>query len=81
MKPAAGRSTTGGRGVLGMAPEDAPADGPKMPIVQPGLYRVEITHPSVKLPAKYNSTTAFGLEVANYTLTPAGVVWELSTDD
>jgi len=62
-----------------MASEDRPADAPPRPLVQPGLYRVEITHPSITIPARYNVKTTLGLEVASYTITPAGSVWELTS--
>ena len=79
IKQASGESSQAGRGALGMAPEDLPANAPRRPLVQPGLYRVEITHPSVSIPARYNIKTTLGLEVASYTITPAGAVWELTS--
>jgi hypothetical protein len=79
VKPAAGETSRGGRGSLGIAMEDLPPNAPKRPIVQPGLYRVEITHPSLAIPAKYNSESTLGLEVASHTLTPEGSVWNLTS--
>jgi hypothetical protein len=32
--------------------------------VRLGLYRVEITHPTVKIPAKYNTNTTLGIEIS-----------------
>lgn len=78
IKPATGIAGRGGRGFLGVAKTDMPPNAPTVPLVQPGLYRVEITHPQVKIPAKYNSQTTLGLEVAMDRLTPQGVVWALS---
>src|SRR5687768_619932 len=40
IKPAAGVD-----GYLAVAPEDRPANAPKLPLILPGLYRIEITHP------------------------------------
>jgi hypothetical protein len=80
VKAASGDSGRGGRGSLGIALDDLPPNAPNRPIVQPGLYRVEITHPSVDIPAKYNSESSLGLEVASHTLSPEGAVWELTSD-
>jgi hypothetical protein len=41
-----------------------PADRRDLPGVAPGFYRVEITKPGVKIPAKYNTETTLGQEVA-----------------
>jgi hypothetical protein len=79
VKPAAGESGPGGGGSLSLAPEDMPRNAPKMPLVQPGLYAVEITHPTAKIPAKYNSETTFGMEVSSASPGPEGVVWNLKT--
>lgn len=31
--------------------------------LQPGLYKIKVTHPKLKIPAKYNDQTELGLEV------------------
>ena len=38
--------------------------GPELPGVQPGIYRVEITSPSVDISPNYNEQTIYGIEVA-----------------
>ena len=76
--PATGEAKRGGNGFLGMAREDLPHNAPNLPLVQPGLYRVEITHPSQQIPPKYNSSTKLGLEVAQDSIMPEGVVWALT---
>lgn len=78
IQPASGVTAQGGRGALGIALDALPANAPKRPIVQPGLYRVEITHPTTAIPAKYNTATTLGLEVANDTFSPSGSIWALS---
>jgi hypothetical protein len=78
VKAASGTSGRGGRGYLGIAPADLPADAPRVPMVQPGLYRVEISHPSVPIPERYNSKTTLGIEVAQDRVDPGGVVWTLT---
>lgn len=49
----------------GYASPTIPMNGPEdLPGVAPGFYRVEITKDGVKVPAKYNSETTLGIEVA-----------------
>jgi hypothetical protein len=68
-----------GSAYLALRPEDRPAGAPNAPLVQPGLYRVEITHPSVQIPAKYNTSTTLGIEIAQDTLSTGGVTWTLTS--
>jgi hypothetical protein len=77
IKPAQGTTDKRGAGMLGLAPEDRPSNAPRLPLVPPGLYRVEITHPSTEIPARFNSQSEIGLETSVAALNPAGVFWEL----
>lgn len=79
IKPATGQASPTGGGLLGMAPEDMPPNAPKMALVQPGLYRVEITHPSKRMPAKYNTETTLGIEISSGNPGPEGAVWRLTS--
>jgi hypothetical protein len=80
VNPATGFADAGGSGSLNMADEDRPANAPKnLAVIQPGLYNVEITHPTRKVPAKYNSNTTLGLEAAIAGQNPAGVTWSLTS--
>jgi hypothetical protein len=79
LKGATGKSGPTGGGQLAMSPEDMPKAAPKLALVQAGLYRVEITHPSVKIPAKYNAESTLGIEVSSSNPGPQGVHWSLST--
>jgi hypothetical protein len=74
LKPA-----TGIDGYLAVAPEDRPANAPKLPLILPGLYRIEITHPSVKIPAKYNTQTTLGLEVSADLRLDQAILWALKS--
>jgi hypothetical protein len=74
LKPA-----TGTEGYLAVAPEDRPPNSPNFPLMQPGLYRIEITHPSISIPAKYNTETTLGHEVSKDTIGNQAVVWSLTT--
>jgi hypothetical protein len=79
VKIATGQTSPGGGGHLSLAPEDMPENAPNMPLVQPGLYRVEITHPSIRIPPKYNTETTLGIEITSGKPGPEGAVWSLST--
>ena len=79
LKGATGKSGPTGGGQLATSPEDLPKAAPKLALVQAGLYRVEITHPSVKIPAKYNTESILGIEVSSSDPGPQGVHWSLST--
>jgi hypothetical protein len=78
VKGASGESGPGGSGKLRLAAEDLPKNAPNMALVQPGLYRVEITHPTVKIAAKYNSQTTLGVEITGSNPGPLGIDWALS---
>jgi hypothetical protein len=78
VKGAAGETNQSGAGNLSMAPEDRPRNAPNVALVQPGLYRVEITHPSNKIPEKYNANTVLGIEISGANPGPEGVTWQLS---
>ena len=41
---------------------------PKLPLMPPGLYLVEVTHPSVPIPEKYNRQTVLGRELSTETV-------------
>jgi len=56
---------TGTTGLDGYASMSAPVSGPDdVPGVPPGFYRVEVTKPGENIPAKFNTQTIFGDEVA-----------------
>jgi hypothetical protein len=41
------------------------------PLLRAGYYRVEVTSPNVAIPAKFNSATTVGVEVAPFPGEPA----------
>jgi hypothetical protein len=43
----------------------------------PGLYLVEISHPTMKIPAKYNEQTVLGKEVSSETVYRGGLAVDL----
>lgn len=57
------QGTTDASGVAGVALDASqlPSDQQNLKsVIHPGFYRVEITHPQTKIPAKYNSATTLG---------------------
>ena len=80
VKPASGISDSAGAGSLSIAEADRPSGFPKnLPVMQPGLYLVEITHPTVAIPPAYNVTTTLGIEAGIAGQNPAGVTWDLQS--
>ena len=79
IKGATGETGPGGGGHLAIAREDLPPNSPNMPLVQPGFYRVEITHPKAKIPAKYNTQSTLGIEITSGNPGPEGAKWALET--
>jgi hypothetical protein len=58
------QTATGQTDRMGSAMMSGPVAGPEdAPGVSPGFYRLQITKPGEKIPAKYNTETVFGLEV------------------
>lgn len=62
VKPASGQTNAQGTAQIGMSPEDAPASLGKLQAIHYGTFKVRITHPSIDLPAKYNTETSLGYE-------------------
>jgi hypothetical protein len=56
-----GEGVTNDRGVAKPVTVDAP---PGLPGIELGLYRVQITHDSQKIPDRYNSKTELGFELS-----------------
>jgi hypothetical protein len=62
--------------ITGDRPTNVPAN---LPVIQPGLYLVEITHPTIPVPEVYNKASTLGVEAGIAGQNPSGVVWELSS--
>ena len=56
--------------------------GQPVPAVRIGMYRVEVTSPSAQIPARYNTQTTLGIEIAPITnrKQSGGVVFQLTSD-
>ena len=62
IQAAEGVTTSYGAAEVGMPPEKAPAALKNMKLIQYGTFKVRVTHPSINLPAKYNTETTLGYE-------------------
>jgi len=63
-----GITDSDGYATIAAAPEDLPNAAPKIALITPGLYLVEVTHPSKQIPEKYNRQTVLGREVSTDTV-------------
>lgn len=59
-----GKTEVTGLANISIAPADLPPADAGLNGMRLGLYKVEVTHPKVKLPARYNTATELGLEIA-----------------
>jgi hypothetical protein len=63
--PAEGVTNSSGDASIGIAPEELPKQLRRHSLMRAGIYRVEITHPTKKIPARYNTETELGFEFHN----------------
>jgi hypothetical protein len=76
--PAAGEISGGGANVF-IDPNLLPPEEANLLGVQPGIYKVKVTHPSIDIPAKYNTETTLGQEVAQDTPDYETMTFDLSS--
>jgi hypothetical protein len=62
IQAAEGVTNAHGMAQMAISADKLPADQQDLKAVHYGTYKVRITHPSVKLPARYNSETTLGYE-------------------
>lgn len=74
LKHASGVTGIDGTVEVSVKPEEIPEQLRGLPVVQPGLYKVRITHPKHNLLAKYNTQTSLGCEVSPQTANPSKAV-------
>ena len=65
---ATGLTDANGFARLAAPTEDLPSQAPNVALMTPGFYLVEITHPNVQIPEKYNRQTVLGKEVSTDTV-------------
>ncbi len=57
-----GKTTPSGIASMDIRDEDSPATEQGLRGVHCGTYKIEINHPTLKIPAKYNTETTLGYE-------------------
>jgi hypothetical protein len=62
IKAAQGVTNNSGIAAISLPPEEMPKPLRRQSMMRVGIYRVEITHPTKKIPAKYNTETELGFE-------------------
>jgi hypothetical protein len=62
IKEANGVTNSTGTAALGISPDELPKELRRHHLMRVGIYRVEITHPTKKIPPKYNTETELGFE-------------------
>ena len=62
IKEATGVTNSAGTAALGISPDELPKELRRHSLMRVGIYRVEVTHPTKKIPAKYNTETELGFE-------------------
>lgn len=73
-----GKTDSTGIARLKMEDEHRPKNVPHVTgLIRPGLYRVEVTHPSISVPARYNTETTLGAEVSEASLSNGPFVIQL----
>jgi len=72
-----GATDSDGTAMISPPREELPAEAPNVPLMPPGLYLVEITHPTVTIPEKYNSKTILGKEVSSESVYRGGLAIDL----
>ena len=62
IKAAEGVTNSSGNAAMGIPADELPKELRRHSFLRVGIYRVEITHPVRKIPAKYNTDTELGFE-------------------
>lgn len=65
IKPAEGVTNSSGGASIGIAPEELPKQLRRHSLMRVGIYRVEVTHPTKKIPPRYNAETELGFAFYN----------------
>lgn len=64
IKAGSGTTDAGGRVNITIAPADLKPNETGLQGMRLGIYKVQVTHPSIKIPEKYNTATELGVEIA-----------------
>jgi hypothetical protein len=80
LPPAEGETDADGMAKPSVDADQKPSEYSNMPLVRPGLYLVEITHPERQLPNRYNSATELGWKVDPSSRTGASARFDLKSN-
>ncbi|MBN1852311.1 MAG: hypothetical protein JW829_06290 [Pirellulales bacterium] len=78
ISPGSGETRGNGRAILTSSDADLPPAWKGLRGMQLGLYQVEITHPNIDIPAKYNTKTTLGQEI-NPSTPGAPILFDLTS--
>jgi hypothetical protein len=72
IKEASGVTNSAGAAALGISPDELPKELRRHSLMRVGIYRVEVTHPTKRIPAKYNTESELGFEFheLNHVMSP-----------
>ena len=79
VEEATGVTDAAGAAVIAIAQDKLPANLKGINGIRSGFYKVEITHPTTTIPAKYNTETILGQEVASDGAASINVVHDLKS--
>jgi hypothetical protein len=63
IKPGSGKTDASGNAGISIASSDLLENEAGLTGMRFGLYRIEVTHPTAKIPAKFNTATELGIEI------------------
>jgi hypothetical protein len=78
LHPGAGETDANGATNISMSPDLLPPTLKRIRAMNAGTYKVQVTHPSISIPEKYNKQTTLGREVSRQT-TSSPEQFELTT--
>lgn len=79
LKPGTGVTDATGRANITIAPGDLKPNEAGLQGMRLGVYKVQVTHPSMQLPAKLNTATEHGVEIAHDDIEIGRTVMPLTT--
>lgn len=63
IKGGSGKTDAAGNAGISLASSDLRPEEAKLKGMRLGVYKIEVTHPSAKIPAKFNTATELGVEI------------------
>jgi hypothetical protein len=79
LHPGTGETNQNGATTISISPEFLPPNLKRIRAMNAGTYKVEITHPTISIPEKYNKQTTLGREVSAQTTASPYEVFDLTT--